>query len=111
MKLDNVRMILLDDGANPCKYNDVSNIKCSNSSKFHGHNIFCFLTNFILTLINLKLLLDTITFFLSSPLGSLASSDMFFEAYSLKGLNREALCPCAGSPETLTLSLRRYYYM
>ena len=41
-------------------------------------------------------------------LGSLASSDLFFEAYSSKGLNREALCPCAGSPETLTVSLRRY---
>ncbi|XP_019861409.1 PREDICTED: disco-interacting protein 2 homolog C-like [Amphimedon queenslandica] len=56
LKLDNVRMILLDDGVNPW---------------------------------------------------SLASSDMFFEAFTVKGLNREALCPCAGSPETLTLSLRR----
>lgn len=56
LKLDGVRMLLLDDGANPW---------------------------------------------------SLASSDLFFEAYSSKGLNREALCPCAGSPETLTVSLRR----
>ena len=43
----------------------------------------------------------------SISIGSLASSDMFFEAYSNKGLAREALCPCAGSPETLTVSLRR----
>ena len=40
--------------------------------------------------------------------GSLASSDLFFEAYHQKGLMREALCPCAGSPETLTVSVRRY---
>jgi acyl-coenzyme A synthetase/AMP-(fatty) acid ligase len=38
---------------------------------------------------------------------SLASSDLFYDAYSPKGLSRQALCPCAGSPETLTVSLRR----
>ncbi|KAL5489571.1 hypothetical protein EMCRGX_G018680 [Ephydatia muelleri] len=38
---------------------------------------------------------------------SLASSDLFYEAFSSRGLVREALCPCAGSPETLTVSLRR----
>lgn len=64
-------MLLMDDGANPCKYH-VSII-------FH----------------------DTLV------VGSLASSDLFFDAYSPKGLIREALCPCAGSPETLTLSVRR----
>ena len=26
---------------------------------------------------------------------------------SIKGLKREALCPCAGPPETLTVSVRR----
>ena len=41
------------------------------------------------------------------PPGSLASSDLFYDAYSPKGLSRQALCPCAGSPETLTVSLRR----
>ena len=40
--------------------------------------------------------------------GSLASSDLFYDAYGPKGLAREALCPCAGSPETLTVSVRRY---
>ena len=39
--------------------------------------------------------------------GSLASSDLFYDAYGPKGLAREALCPCAGSPETLTVSVRR----
>jgi len=56
LSLDTVRMLLLDDGANPW---------------------------------------------------SLASSDLFYDAFSVKGLAREALCPCAGSPETLTVSLRR----
>ncbi len=40
--------------------------------------------------------------------GSLASSDLFYDAYHHKLLSREALCPCAGSPETLTVSVRRY---
>lgn len=71
VKLDGVRMLLMDDGANPCKY--------------YASIIFD----------------DTFL------VGSLASSDLFFDAYSPKGLNREALCPCAGSPETLTLSVRR----
>ena len=44
---------------------------------------------------------------ISPSSGSLASSDLFYEAFSAKGLAREALCPCAGSPETLTVSLRR----
>ena len=39
--------------------------------------------------------------------GSLASSDLFYDAFHHKGLTREALCPCAGSPETLTVSVRR----
>jgi len=41
------------------------------------------------------------------PPGSLASSDLFYDAYAPKGLRREVLCPCAGSPETLTVSVRR----
>ena len=41
-------------------------------------------------------------------LGSLATVDAFTEAYVTKGLNRDAMCPCSGSPEALTLSLRRY---
>lgn len=43
-----------------------------------------------------------------STTGSLASSDLFYDAYGPKGLAREALCPCAGSPETLTVSVRRW---
>ncbi len=42
------------------------------------------------------------------PSGSLASSDLFYDAFQHKGLSREALCPCAGSPETLTVSVRRW---
>ena len=40
-------------------------------------------------------------------LGSLATNDAFADAYAPKGLSRDAMCPCAGSPEALTLSLRR----
>lgn len=38
---------------------------------------------------------------------SLAASDAFIDAFSPKGLDRNVVCPCAGSPEALTVSLRR----
>ena len=38
---------------------------------------------------------------------SLATSDAFVDAYSGKNLSKETVCPCAGSPEALTVSLRR----
>lgn len=75
VSLQGVRMLLLEDGANPCTSRDDATI----------HVTLC------------------------SPCctGSLASSDLFYESYAPKGLTREALCPCSGSPAALTVSLRR----
>lgn len=39
---------------------------------------------------------------------SLSSCDQFTAAFQSKGLRPDALCPCAGSSETGTISLRRY---
>uniref|UniRef100_UPI00358FAC1C disco-interacting protein 2 homolog C-like n=1 Tax=Myxine glutinosa TaxID=7769 RepID=UPI00358FAC1C len=38
---------------------------------------------------------------------SLAACDAFLKTFHSKGLKAEAICPCASSPETLTLSIRR----
>ncbi|XP_065322738.1 disco-interacting protein 2 homolog C-like [Gordionus sp. m RMFG-2023] len=38
---------------------------------------------------------------------SLSSADAFYQAFKNKGLRHEAICPCSGSPESLTLSVKR----
>ena len=39
--------------------------------------------------------------------GSLSACDTFLSAFEGKGLRPEVLCPCAYSPETLTIAIRR----
>lgn len=39
---------------------------------------------------------------------SLSSCDQFFSVFHSRGLRVEAMCPCATSPEALTISIRRY---
>lgn len=39
---------------------------------------------------------------------SLSSCDQFFSVFHSRGLRVEAMCPCATSPEALTISVRRY---
>lgn len=138
LKLDNVRMILLDDGVNPCKLLVTpTTCICTCTSllcglllketfspnlliilsitkmflmKSYHYEIYMYMYIHVLCFRYIHVYLMYFFSLLSLSLfllGSLASSDMFFEAYTVKGLNREALCPCAGSPETLTLSLRR----
>ena len=88
MSLDSVRMLLLDDGANPCEFQFALPFVCLSIGTCVVHHV-------------ILVVCDSIT-------GSLASSDLFYDAYGPKGLAREALCPCAGSPETLTVSVRRW---
>eukprot|EP00794_Sanderia_malayensis_P017721 gene17721-19492_t len=38
---------------------------------------------------------------------SLSACDAFFGAFETRGLRQEVLCPCAYSPETMTLAIRR----
>lgn len=40
--------------------------------------------------------------------GSLTSCDSFLNVFQEKGLQPEAICPCAACPEALTVSIRRY---
>ena len=39
---------------------------------------------------------------------SLSSCDQFLAVFQSKGLRPDAICPCASSPEALTVSVRRY---
>lgn len=40
--------------------------------------------------------------------GSISSCDAFLNVFQTKGLRTEVICPCASSPEALTVAIRRY---
>lgn len=42
------------------------------------------------------------------PAGSISSCDAFLNVFQSKGLRQEVICPCASSPEALTVAIRRY---
>ncbi|CAF97778.1 unnamed protein product, partial [Tetraodon nigroviridis] len=42
------------------------------------------------------------------PPGSISSCDAFLNVFQSKGLRSEVRCPCASSPEALTVAIRRY---
>lgn len=41
-------------------------------------------------------------------LGSVSSCDAFLNVFQSHGLKPEVICPCATSPEALTVAIRRY---
>lgn len=46
--------------------------------------------------------------FFSFTSGSISSCDAFLNVFQSKGLRQEVICPCASSPEALTVAIRRY---
>lgn len=44
---------------------------------------------------------------LCNILGSLSSCDQFISVFHSRGLRPDAVCPCAASPEGLTVAVRR----
>lgn len=52
------------------------------------------------------LVMFVIHFFLS---GSVSSCDAFLNVFQSHGLKPEVICPCATSPEALTVAIRRYH--
>lgn len=49
----------------------------------------------------------SLTFSFLTP-GSISSCDAFLNVFQSKGLRQEVICPCASSPEALTVAIRRY---
>lgn len=47
-------------------------------------------------------------FILCLPSGSVSSCDAFLNVFQSHGLKPEVICPCATSPEALTVAIRRY---
>ena len=39
--------------------------------------------------------------------GSISSCDAFLNVFQARGLRPEVICPCASSPEALTVAIRR----
>ncbi|MEQ2200668.1 hypothetical protein XENOCAPTIV_001496, partial [Xenoophorus captivus] len=93
INLSSIRMLIVADGANPCewlsfhKYNPFVPIKNQHVGRF-GH---CFVNTFIHCLLS----------------GSVSSCDAFLNVFQSHGLRPEVICPCATSPEALTVAIRR----
>ena len=90
VNLSSLRMLLLADRANPCKFYHITTsmywVDCSYAIMY-GVNDQAILRCFYL--------------------GSLSACDAFISAFEMKGLKAESLCPCASSSETLTIAIRR----
>lgn len=91
--LSSIRMLIVADGANPCESHALCNkelpwykLVCMTISTCFG-NVFY-----------LILLLS----------GSVSSCDAFLNVFQSHGLKPEVICPCATSPEALTVAIRRY---
>lgn len=46
-----------------------------------------------------------------SVLGSVSSCDAFLNVFQSHGLKPEMICPCASSPEAMTVAIRRYLHV
>ena len=99
INLTTIRMLLLSDGANPC---ELTRLPYELTHLLYEWTCLPYeLTRPSPIHLSLPLPLPhTLT-------GSLAASDAFIDAFLPKGLSRDAVCPCAGSSEALTVSLRR----
>lgn len=84
ISLASLRMLIVADGANPCEY--------------------------VPSLVKLGLFqqakLDVTLLKLYFP-GSVSSCDAFLNKFQSHGLKPEVICPCATSPEAMTVAIRR----
>lgn len=87
--LASLRMLIVADGANPCK--DFTHIT----------NIYLF--QFVHT-VHVFMCFHSIP----SSSGSVSSCDAFLNVFQSHGLKPEVICPCATSPEAMTVAIRRY---
>lgn len=86
INLSALRMLIVADGANPCeKYHHLH--KQTSQPYFFGLSKTC---------------IDVCV------LGSVSSCDAFLNVFQTHGLKPEVICPCASSPEALTVAIRRY---
>lgn len=81
--LASLRMLIVADGANPCEY---ARNTGSVNLDFKKHQYFEFFCH---------------------P-GSVSSCDAFLNVFQSHGLKAEVVCPCATSPEAMTVAIRRY---
>ncbi|KAF2984038.1 hypothetical protein EK904_008078, partial [Melospiza melodia maxima] len=88
INLSSLRMLIVADGANPCKL-----CCCVQDTAARGFFSLA-LTASILTPP-------------SSLCRSISSCDAFLNVFQSKGLRQEVICPCASSPEALTVAIRR----
>ena len=85
ISLSSLRMLLVADGANPCKLQSPVEKLTMPRGSVYIYIYMCMYTS----------------------IGSLTSCDAFLRVFKSKGLKAEAICPCASSTEVLTVSIRR----
>lgn len=85
--LSSLRMLIVADGANPCE----------EDNKRHYPHRHIFQPSSWLMLLCVCVCV----------LGSVSSCDAFLNVFQTHGLKPEVICPCASSPEALTVAIRR----
>lgn len=96
--LSSIRMLIVADGANPCE-----------SLLPHKHVLFAMRNYYTKTCFWLFLHLFGNILNLHLFSGSVSSCDAFLNVFQSHGLKPEVICPCATSPEALTVAIRRYH--
>lgn len=86
VNLSSLRLLVVADGSNPCK-NRTSE---GRSAPGRRSRTGCLCSVPV------------------GPPGSISSCDAFLNVFQSKGLRSEVICPCASSPEALTVAIRRY---
>lgn len=84
ISLASLRMLIVADGANPCEY-----------------------LTWLYSCVKQPLETDMVEHTVSCSLGSVSSCDAFLNVFQSHGLKPEVICPCATSPEAMTVAIRR----
>lgn len=84
ISLSSLRMLVVADGANPCEW-----LRHKTADRPRRP---------------LKIMLSMRAYVSA---GSISSCDAFLNVFQSRGLRPEVICPCASSPEAMTVAIRR----
>lgn len=131
INLSSLRMLVVADGSNPCKSSLTQSCRCSKGHwKTKGFILWgpwiliksrssssadrCVTFKHFMMPENVEARRDELLplclrwLFKLCLSGSISSCDAFLNVFQSKGLKPEVICPCASSPEALTVAIRRY---
>lgn len=103
INLSSIRMLIVADGANPCESLPLLTSPsplCIKEVHLLKHVGLCVLPFYPFLVTFSSVILFS---------GSVSSCDAFLNVFQSHGLKPEVICPCATSPEALTVAIRRYH--